>query len=127
MLVDECVYDLIPYLQKRNFRVLTVPAAMQDDKILQDLLSDRIFITKNPRHFVWAAYDYEFGLVGVTDAAMADPNAVANKIAMAHVQHSLKTQIPFILKIGATTTNFRPLTEEVVLQETDQDKRHPDK
>ncbi|MDD5511497.1 MAG: hypothetical protein PHI12_11915 [Dehalococcoidales bacterium] len=110
--LDENVLDLERFLVERNFRVRRVPPGMPDDQIIQDLLTDRIFITKNPRDFLFAALDYEFGLIGVTDAAMSDPAGVASVISKVHARLSLKTRIPFSLTVGAGgRTQFRELTE----------------
>ena len=116
LVLDENIYDLEPWLQNHNFRVKRVTPGTPDSKISQDL-SFRIFFTKNPRDFVLSAWEFEFGLIGVTDAAMADPAKVAKKISDAYARYKLRTTIPFRLTISPTTTSIRYLTEENVAKE----------
>jgi len=112
--LDESVYNLDSLLSSKNFRVRKVPTHTPDD-IIQELLTDHIFVTKNPRHFLLAALEYEFGLIGVTDAAMADPAKVASAISQAYAQFSLRIHIPFQLtvSVGGSVT-FKELTEEEI-------------
>jgi len=117
--LDESVFNLEPFLGSRNFRVRRVPTRTPDDDVIQDLLTNRIFVTKNPKHFLLAAFDFEFGLIGVTDAAMADPAKVAVTISRAYSKRSLRTYpIPFQLTIMAGgKTQFRELTEATMAKE----------
>ena len=123
--LDESVFNLDQFLRARNFRVRKVPTRTPDDQLIQDLLTDRMLVTKNPRHFLLAAFDFEFGLIGVTDAAMADPAKVAETISRAHAQRSLRTHIPFklLVKVGGKT-DFRELSEAVVVEEINNGKKY---
>ena len=122
LILDENVYALESWLREENFRIVKVLPGTPDTKISQDL-SFRIFITKNPRDFVVAAFTYEFGLVGITDAAMANPAKVAEAISDAYMAYNLKNVIPFRLTITPATTSIKYLTEENVVEEKTQTKK----
>lgn len=125
LFLDEGVFGLEPFLLRHNFRIKKVPLGSADNTIVQELLTDRLFVTKNPRHFLIAALDFEFGLIGVTDPAMADPEKVAETISRAHAHRSLRTHIPFklLVKVGGRT-DFRELSEAVVEEELNNGKRY---
>jgi len=89
VVLDNNIESLESALQKRNIRVVIPPAGMPDNQIIEKLLPYRIFITNNVRHFTSDASSFEYGIIEVPMAAMADPVNAAKMISDAISQYAL--------------------------------------
>ncbi len=98
LVLDENLFSLKPELEKRNFKVITVPSGMADDTIKQQILSHRIFVTNNPEDFKYDVPVLEFSVIDTTRAPK-DPITLASLISKAFVDYGLKSKGQFILSL----------------------------
>lgn len=89
VVLDNNIESLESFLQKRNIRVIVPPAGMSDDQIIEKLLPFRILITNNVDHFTGDASSFEYGVISVPMALMADPAKAAKAISDALSNHEL--------------------------------------
>ena len=93
---------------EHNFRVLQPTPSMADDTIIRRLLlPGRIIVTNNLADFEDDVEAFEYGVIYVTQAAMADPANVAHRISQAYSKLSLKRSAPCILTIGVESTTLK--------------------
>lgn len=109
LVLDENVLVLREGLRRHNFRVFTAPQGTPDDVIIETMMNGRVLVTNNLADFEYMAEAFEFGIVNVTMAALADPQRVVDEISRAFIDHRLKRQAPFVFTIGVADTNFRLL------------------
>jgi hypothetical protein len=88
LILDENVQVLKPALKELNIRVIVPKAGLSDDDIKEDLLPQRIFVTKNTTDFEDDVAAYEYGLVSLDALTFIDPqpsgkNATAKMISSA--------------------------------------------
>lgn len=95
VVVDENVQNLADILRKINIRCIVPSASTPDTKIITELLPNRIFITRNTKHFKLSASSYDFGIISLADLNFLDdnPDPTQNKtvqlISRAFIEHSL--------------------------------------
>jgi hypothetical protein len=75
LVVDENVSFLEPALEQANFHVATPDKGLEDPLIKKRLLGNRIFVTKNTRHFLDDAPVYDYGIIGLEALTFLDPSA----------------------------------------------------
>ena len=104
IVLDENVENLREALQGRNIRVVMVPKGTPDEKIMEELIPDRIFLTLNGKDFEDQVADFEFGLIILEQAMMAQgEKQVAKKISEAMTEHSIwSLRRNFILRLYAS-------------------------
>jgi hypothetical protein len=98
LVVDENLTNLVPELQKKNFRVLTPPKGTPDEKIISDLLAHRTLVTNNPKDFEAAVPVEEFSIIDTT-AVTKDGQYLSAMISDAWIEFSLNSQAKFILRL----------------------------
>ncbi len=98
LVVDENLANLVPELQKKNFRVLTPPKGTPDEKIIADFLAHRTLVTNNPKDFVGAVPVEEFSVIDTT-AVTKDAQHLSSMISDAWIAFSLNSQAKFILRL----------------------------
>ena len=113
VVLDNNIESLESHLLKRSIRVIVPPAGMPDKQIIEQLLPYRIFITNNVRHFTAEASSFEYGIIAVPMAAMADPENAAKLISDAVQQHSLwSKKHGFLVTINLTgKSTYKELTD----------------
>lgn len=81
LVIDECVQELAPPLEKRNIHVIVPHPEEDDDLIIKRLLPNRIIVTKNPNDFKRDASSYDIGIIDVSKLKFidSDPDPVKNK------------------------------------------------
>jgi hypothetical protein len=99
LFLDENLLALKEPLEKRGFTVLVPQSGKKDSDILAEDLPGRIFVTNNPRDFIYSASLLDFSIIDTT-AVSEDPQILADMVAHAWVDHSLKALHPaFYLKL----------------------------
>lgn len=88
VVVDENLANLAPFLEKKGIRVRLPPKGMSDEKIAEDYLPNRIFITNNSKDFVDMASEYDIGIIA-TENVVKDPEHLAKIISNAIKSYSL--------------------------------------
>lgn len=112
IVLDENVENLEEALQDKNIRVLVVPKGTPDLEIMKKIIPFRMFVTINAKDFENQVTDYEFGLIALDQALLAQgEEAVADKISKAASKYSLwSLKINFIVRIHASgKTTFKKL------------------
>lgn len=81
VVVDENVQFLAPMLRAVNIRTIVPRSGMDDDDIVEQLLSNRMIVTRNSKDFVDKASSYDFGIVSLDALAFidSDENPAKNK------------------------------------------------
>jgi len=81
VVLDENLFGLEPALRGRNIVVVKPASGMSDDLIKEQLLSHRIFITKNPADFIDDAPVYEYGIIALDKLSFIDtiPDSKKNR------------------------------------------------
>ena len=93
LFLDENLLALREPLEKRGFNVLVPRSGKKDREILAEDLPGRIFITNNPRDFLYSAAQLDFSIVDTTHVSK-DPHSLAEMIARSWVDYSLKGEHP---------------------------------
>jgi hypothetical protein len=100
LVTDENLKALVPFLERRNIRVLTPKQGESDQFIKQVYLSKRIFVTNNSKDFVKDASSYEYGVISTENIKSKDPELLAKMISDALTDFSLwSKKHGFILKL----------------------------
>jgi hypothetical protein len=90
VILDENLESIKPFLEKKNIRVRLPPKGLSYEKIAEDYLPNRIFITNNSKHFVDMASDYDIGIIAIEDMNVVKyPQCIANIISKAIKEYSL--------------------------------------
>ena len=79
VVIDENLANLAPFLEKKGIRVRLPPKGMSDEKIAEDYLPNRIFITNNSKDFIDMASEYDIGIIA-TENVLKDPEHLAKNI-----------------------------------------------
>jgi hypothetical protein len=85
-------------LVKKGFTVLTQKLGKLDQEMLAEDLPGRIFVTNNPRDFLYSASLLDFSIIDTTHVTQ-DPQNLAEMIARAWVDYSLKAEHPAFLLV----------------------------
>ena len=93
LFLDENLLALREPLEKKGFNVLVPRSGKKDGDILAEDLPGRIFITNNPRDFLYSAAQLDFSIVDTTHVSK-DPQTLAEIIARSWVDYSLKGEHP---------------------------------
>ncbi len=91
--LDENLLALREPLEKKGFNVLVPRSGKTDEDILTEDLPGRIFVTNNPRDFLYSASQLDFSIVDTTHVSK-DPQTLADLIARSWVDYSLKAEHP---------------------------------
>jgi hypothetical protein len=98
LIVDENVAFLEPSLEQANFHVDTPDKGLDDPLIKKRMLGNRIFVTKNTKHFLNDAPVYDYGIIGLEALTFIDPaptykeNVTAQLISAAYREFSLHAE-----------------------------------
>jgi hypothetical protein len=98
LFLDENLLNLKAPLQEKGFTVLTPKSGKLDPEILAEDLPGRIFVTNNPRDFLYSASLLDFSIIDTTHVT-EDPQNLAEMIARAWVDYSLKAEHPAFLRV----------------------------
>jgi len=85
-------------LAKKGFTVLNPNPGKSDPDLLAEDLPGRIFVTNNPRGFHYSASLLDFSIIDTADVTK-DPQSMAEIIARAWVDYSLKAEHPAFLLV----------------------------
>lgn len=92
-MIEAVLVGLKEQLGKKGFNVLVPKPGKSDAEILAEDLPGRIFVTNNPRDFLYSASLLDFSLIDTTHVSK-DPETLADIIARAWVDYSLKAEHP---------------------------------
>jgi hypothetical protein len=95
LFLDEYLLNVKAPLQVKGFTVLTPKSGKLDPE--QDL-PGRIFVTNNLRDFLYSASLLDFSIIDTTHVTK-DPQSLAEMIARAWVDYSLKAEHPAFLLV----------------------------
>jgi hypothetical protein len=98
LFLDENLLNLKAPLQEKGFTVLTPKSGKLDPDLLAEDLPGRIFVTNNPRDFLYSASLLDFSIIDTTHVT-DDPQSLAEVIARAWVDYSLKAEHPAFLLV----------------------------
>jgi hypothetical protein len=81
VVVDENVQFLASMLRAVNIRTIVPKSSMDDADIVEQLLANRMIITRNSKDFVDKASSYDFGILSLDGLSFIDsePNPAKNK------------------------------------------------
>jgi hypothetical protein len=96
LFLDENLLNVKEPLQAKGFTVLTPKSRKLDPELLAEDLPGRIFVTNNPRDFLYSASLLDFSIIDTTHVT-DDPQSLAEMIARAWVDYSLKAEHPAFL------------------------------
>lgn len=100
LVTDENLKALVPFLQRRNIRVITPNQGESDEFIKQVYLSKRILVTNNTKDFIKDASSYEYGIISTDNLKSKDPEIISKMISDALTEFKLwSKQHGFILKL----------------------------
>ncbi len=91
--LDENLLALRTPLEKKGFNVLLPHSGKKDEDLLLEDLPGRIFVTNNPRDFLYSASQLDFSIIDTTHVSK-DPQLLAEAIARSWVDYSLKAEHP---------------------------------
>lgn len=74
LIIDENVDSLAPSLKEANFHVRVPKKTMSDDEIKEDLLGNRVLVTKNTKDFIDDAPVYDYGIIALEGLKFIDPS-----------------------------------------------------
>lgn len=113
LILDEHLRDLEAHLVSKNMRVRLPPAGMPDEKIAEDWLPNRVFVTNNSKDFVPFASEYDIGIIATENLKSKDAAKLADIISKAITAHSLwSIRHGFILTLmDSGKHKFTPLTD----------------
>ncbi len=80
-------------LERKGFNVLVPRSGKRDEDLMAEDLPGRIFITNNPRDFLYSASQLDFSIIDTTHVSK-DPQSLAEMIARSWVDYSLKGEHP---------------------------------
>jgi hypothetical protein len=98
LFLDENLLNLKAPLQEKGFTVLTPKSGKLNPELLSEDLPGRIFVTNNLRDFLYSASLLDFSIVNTTQVT-EDPQSLAEMIARAWVDYSLKAEHPSFLLV----------------------------
>ena len=99
LVLDENRLFLKPELESKGFKIITYPQGMTDEELIEEKLPGRIFVTNNPRDFIYAASQQDFSIID-TKLVTDDPKGLAEIINRAWVDFELRARHPaFILSL----------------------------
>ncbi len=99
LVIDENLTALKQPLEKKGFNVLMPHPGKSDAEIMAEDLPGRIFVTNNPKDFAYSASLLDFSIIDTTQVNK-DPDLLAEMIARAWVDYSLKAEHPaFYLRL----------------------------
>jgi hypothetical protein len=98
LFLDENLLNVKEPLQAKGFTVLTPKSRKLDPELLAEDLPGRIFVTNNPRDFLYSASSLDFSIIDTTHVSK-DPQTLADIIAHAWVDYSLKAEHPAFLLV----------------------------
>lgn len=113
VIIDENLRGLGDELSGKNIRPRTPPAGLADDKIAEDWLPNRIFITNNSKDFTKHAPVYDIGIIATEKLGQIPMEDLAQVISEAITEFSLwSKRHGFILRLKTDGNHeFEPLTE----------------
>ena len=91
--LDENLLALREALEKKGFNVLVPRSGKRDEEIMTEDLPGRIFVTNNPRDFLYSASQLDFSIIDTTHVSK-DPQSLTDLIARSWVDYSLKGEHP---------------------------------
>jgi hypothetical protein len=98
LFLDENLLNLKKPLEEKGFTVLSPKSRKLDPEILAEDLPGRIFVTNNPRDFLYSASLLDFSIIETTHVTK-DPQDLAEMIARAWFDYSLKAEHPAFLLV----------------------------
>lgn len=113
LVLDENLFNLKPGLIEGNMHVVSVPAGMTDEHIIQTLLPHRIFVTQNSKDFMYDALIREYGIISLDKLRFIDPVDTARLISKVLAKRSLWAQRkPWLCSFSADgrQTTFKRIT-----------------
>jgi hypothetical protein len=78
-------------LEAKGFTVLAAKSGKSDPELLAEDLPGRVFVTNNPRDFIYSVSLMDFSIIDISHVSK-DPQALANVIDRAWVDYSLKAE-----------------------------------
>jgi len=113
VIVDENLQEISEYLKELNIRVRLPPQGMPDNKIVEDYLPNRVFVTNNSKDFLRAAVIYDIGIIATENIKSKDPKKLANMVSDAIIDFSLWSQRGgFLLTLMSNGKHkFKPLVD----------------
>lgn len=91
VVLDENASDLEQFLKSKNFRVLNVPKGVSDENIASDMLSGRVFITKNSKDFVRLGAELEIGIINCDNLFKKSPEELSKIISDAYTDFQISS------------------------------------
>jgi hypothetical protein len=99
LVVPSHLYDLAPYLRRKNFYLIVLPAGVLDQELKGLWLSGRTLVTDRPEELAIDEVPVlEFSLIDIT-RVKADEAAMADMISRAWTKFRLKSEGWFVLRL----------------------------
>ena len=108
LVLDVSLASLEPFLRRKNYHIINLPAGTMDAERKAVFLSHRTLITKVPEEFKYDVPVLEYSVIDASDVTAGDA-ALANVISLAWTRFRLKTEGWFILRLrrdGKHTIEF---------------------
>ena len=108
MVVDEDLSALIPFLKDLGFRVFSLMAGINEDRMahstmddleIAHLLCNRILVTRRAEEFRYAAPVHEFSIIDIAECGQDELTSVAQEISQHWNQLRLRDKQPFTLRL----------------------------